>query len=123
MWKIEKLRETNVENLKKKISDENDPQQGVATGAARGVCPSFRPPYSERGMRINSIQLRKQNAKLSILEAREICVLHVREKFTNQINTACCDRTVQTCGFCGINVHLECPLPRPPRRCPRPYCR
>ena len=49
MWKIEKLRETNVENLKKKISDKNDPQQGVATGAAPGVCPSLHPPCSERG--------------------------------------------------------------------------
>ena len=38
----------------------------------RGACPSLRPPCSERGVRNNMIQLRKENTKRIIIEAREI---------------------------------------------------
>ena len=48
-----------------------DDSVGLLLEQPRGACPSLRPPCSERGVRINMIQLRKQNTKRIIIEARE----------------------------------------------------
>ena len=48
------------------LSRLTDASRELLLGADPGVRPSLPPPCSERGGRINMIQLRKKNAKLSI---------------------------------------------------------
>ena len=42
IWKIEKLRETNVENLGKKLFDKNDPNSGVCEHVTSSVVMQLR---------------------------------------------------------------------------------
>ena len=61
---------------------------GCACSNPWGGLPLSPPPCSERGVRTNIIQLRKQNAKRNIIEVREnmcfACTGEVNQSAVNQ---------------------------------------
>ena len=70
---------------------------GLLLEQPQGACVSLHPPCSERGVRINKTQFRKEMQIVILSKPEKMWVSHERKKLTNKINAGyLCSYSLET---------------------------